>query len=557
MLAKPQLRRLGQMLGDKAANGRGLDSKRTRAARRAQGAYFTPPALVDIVAEEVIGARLRAAEPSWRADGSPELTVLDPAAGDGRFLSAAVRVLSDHAVSRGHDRERAHAAIASRCIIAIERDDEFARKIAMSLPGADIVCAEALASPRAAGIRADIVLGNPPYIRSIHLGESDEQLRQALRGRYQATSHGEWDLYSAFLEHSLEWVKPGGQIGLVVPSRWLTARAAARLRRHLAEQAAVRGLILFGAEQIFAGATTYASVVFLSASRNRTVSIARFERGTWHTGSVPTGELDDKPWRLSVGARRSIVKRLERCTPLGAVARIAKGTGTNADSVYVMSREQAEAIEPELVRLCLRGRDITGYGSADTGTRCLVPYRPEGTLIEPEDMAARYPRALAYLESHRALLDGRERGRFRGPRFYQFGRPQNLALLLSAAPRIAVPDVARDGRALLDRTGALLLDSAYAVVPSRSELLPLVLAVLNSGIVRLWLGETGLPLRGGYLRLKTAYLESLPLPDWTAPAVRQAARLADTPDTSGQAAAIDELLREAYGIGREHWPTLQ
>ena len=42
--------------------------------------------------------------------------------------------------------------------------------------------------------------------------------------------------------------------------------------------------------------------------------------------------------------------------------------------------------------------------------------------------------------------------------------------------------------------------------------LPLLLAVLNSRIVALWLSETGIPLRGNYMRMKTAYLRSLPLP---------------------------------------------
>ena len=40
--------------------------------------------------------------------------------------------------------------------------------------------------------------------------------------------------------------------------------------------------------------------------------------------------------------------------------------------------------------------------------------------------------------------------------------------------------------------------------------LALLLAVFNSRAAGLWLRETGVPLRGGYVRLKTAYLEPLP-----------------------------------------------
>jgi hypothetical protein len=67
----------------------GADGARPRARRREQGAYFTPAPLVDLVVREALAARLARQPPVWREDGAPELLVLDPAAGDGRFLDAA------------------------------------------------------------------------------------------------------------------------------------------------------------------------------------------------------------------------------------------------------------------------------------------------------------------------------------------------------------------------------------------------------------------------------------------------------------------------------------
>src|SRR5690606_6930557 len=162
------------------------------AGRRAQGAYFTPPPLVDLVVREALAARLRRRPVAWRADGSPELVVLDPAAGDGRFLSAAADLLADKAARRGVGRADARGAIARRCLIGIERDPEFAALARARLgPGARVHCAEALLSDLIPPGSADLVIGNPPYVRSIRLGESDEPLRRALRGRYAATSRGE------------------------------------------------------------------------------------------------------------------------------------------------------------------------------------------------------------------------------------------------------------------------------------------------------------------------------------------------------------------------------
>src|SRR5690606_14014480 len=97
--------------------------------------------------------------------------------------------------------------------------------------------------------------------------------------------------------------------------------------------------------------------------------------------------------------------------PLAEVARVAKGAGTNADPVYVFE-ERDPPIEAALLRPCLRGRDVGAYRPARAGVRCLVPYTRAGELIAPELLARRYPRAAAYLDSHRDRLEARERGRF-------------------------------------------------------------------------------------------------------------------------------------------------
>ena len=552
MLSHQELTRLSRALGEERADG--ADAGRSRARRRAAGAYFTPAPLVDVVVGAAIGARLSRDPPAWRPDGTPELLVLDPACGDGRFLAAAADRLAARAAELGFAGAR--QAIVRRCLVGIERDAEFAALARRRLGrGAVVRCAEALLSPASRDLSADVVIGNPPYVRSIRLGLEDEELRRALRGRYAATSHGEWDLYAAFIEQSLEWARPGGEVALVVPSRWLTARFAGLLRGKLAAARAVRGLVLFGAEQIFAGATTYASIAFLSRAPQSEVFVARRAAGgEWQRGEVPAGSLGAAPWRLSVGPRRRLIDRLSAGgPPLGEVARVAKGAGTNADPVYVLDGEAADDLEPELVRLCLRGRDVAAYGAASDGVRCLVPYRRDGSFIEPAELARRFPRAAAYLAGHRALLERRERGRFRGAAFYRFGRPQNMAWLGDPAPKVVVPDVARGGRALLDRRAAMVLDSAYALRPVDPRASPaLLLAVLNSGIVSLWLGETGVPLRGDYLRLKTAYLESLPLPApsrWS----RRAEVLAVAGDAAARTGEIDDLVRRAYGVAEADW----
>lgn len=617
MLVLPTLEQLDRdLLAAAADEVGGADARRDRAGRRRQGAYFTPMPLVELVAKEALRARLAGAEVGFRDDGSAELVVLDPSAGDGRFLCAAADVLAAEAVRRGvadaRDQAAVRAAMIRRCLVGIERDAEFAALARARLPGAAIHCREALLDAPGAATGADVIIGNPPYLRSIHFARADPGLWAALKGRYAATSHGEWDLYAAFVEQAMEWASPAGEIGLVVPSRWLTAGFARGLRDKLARAGAVRALVDFGSRQIFPGATTYASVVFLSRARAQArmlppsvrpsalapasgaaapapadagVAVARHTAAGWRIGHVAAHSLSAAPWRLSVGERRRWLDALSRDAPqLGQIARIVKGAGTNADRVFVL--EQAERagelvrgrssllgemveLEAAACRPCLRGRDVRPWGAVDGRVWCIVPYEPDGALWSPERLAGCYPRAHGYLLRCRDALEARERGRFRGERFYCFGRPQNLAFLADTAAKIVVPDVARGGRALCDTRGALVLDSAYALrlrSPAGGHALglgvdlglghalglPVLLAVLNSPVVGWWLAETGVLLRGGYVRLKTASLGTLPLPV-PSPATERLAARASAAGAADDSAELTELVRQAYALDPAQW----
>jgi hypothetical protein len=509
-----------------------------RARRRAEGAFYTPPALVDAVVDETLAPRL--ARAAW-ADDAPALRVLDPSCGDGRFLLACRARIVAAGVARGRSAAAVERAAVARCLVGVERDPAAAALARAALgPGADVRVAEALTSGVAPAGGFDVVVGNPPWVRSIALKAHDPALWRRLRGAFAATSYREWDLSAAFVEQTLAWLAPGGQAGLVTPSRWLSAAFAAPLRALLAGRRALRKVVDFGAEQLFDGATTYTALVFLGADGSDEVEV----RG----GTIPAARLGAAPWVLAAGTEAARFAALAALgPPLGALARIVKGAGSNADPVFLLEPRAdglwspalaAPAhVEPEAVIPCLRGRDITAYAST-VRRHALLPYDADGRLVP---LTALPPGAAAYLERCRPLLEARERGRFQGARFHAWGRPQNLVLHRERAPKLVVPDAAAAGRAALDQ-GTLLIDTAYALRPRGDAPVGLLLAVLNHRLVATWLRARGVPLRGGYFRMKTAYLESLPVPDPSLPAARRAAACALAGDAAGAAAALDEVI---------------
>ncbi len=539
----------------------GIDETQPRDARRQGGIFFTPAALVEFVSSIVINMSDRE-RPLWR-DGWPRIRILDSSAGDGRFLAEVASQL----VSMGPSelsREVRHSRAQSVCV-AVERNPRLAEHIRVHLPDVQVVCADALieVDDLIELGRFNVIVGNPPYVRSVNLSKNDPDLHQSLRGRFSATSYGEWDLYTAFIERTMDWLTDDGVAGLIVPSRWLTARSATTLRANVVEQRALLAVVDFGAEQLFAQATTYSSVVFLGgkrrAGRNSSVEVARFRGGVLSVGEIDGGSLGSAPWRLAVGQVKKSVAAMRRgrCGPrmtLGELARIAKGTGTNADKVFVLS-EQDPQIESARTRVCIRGRDVVAFGKPANPNRLLYPYCSDAsngsvvTLIEPATLRRESPLAYGYLEANRTVLEARERGRFRGDRFYQYGRPQNLRLWDSDEPILVVPDVASRSRAMRLAKHDVVLDSAYAIVPHQADLVDFLLAILNSSIVTFWLRETGILLRGGYLRMKTAYLRELPIPD---PDLALSMKIAEAAKAVGCGAAssheLEQLVQSAYGV---------
>src|SRR5262245_5308410 len=95
---------------------------------RERGQYFTPPALAAWGGREVLAPLVTAG-----ARARPP-RVLDPAAGDGRFLEAARDVLVAAGVAR---------RAAERSLVGLERDPALAVQARARLPGATIVTCEA------------------------------------------------------------------------------------------------------------------------------------------------------------------------------------------------------------------------------------------------------------------------------------------------------------------------------------------------------------------------------------------------------------------------------
>ena len=226
--------------------------------RRNAGVYYTPPEVAARVVEIAL------------AHGSVRRgRVLDPCAGAGSFLVAAAR-----------------AGFSRVCGIDLDpRALRVARK-ALRLCGVSRPSLRRADSLRFTPAPADLLVSNPPYG---HV--EDPRERSFLARALPALRGGEIDRYAAFLLRSLQLVRPGGTVALLVPDTWMFLARAGALREAVMAQAEVAALVDLG--KVFASAkdTRVQAVVLVRRLRGE-VNAVHMPDGEVNAVHIPDGEVN-------------------------------------------------------------------------------------------------------------------------------------------------------------------------------------------------------------------------------------------------------------------------
>ncbi|MFD4353715.1 Eco57I restriction-modification methylase domain-containing protein [Nocardia sp. NPDC058518] len=212
--------------------------------RKRHGRHYTPPDLARFLARRALRYVPRAAT----------LRVLDPACGDGELLLAVHREIASSAPDvavhlTGYDLDR-------------QAIDETAGRAAAL--GVEIDCRAVdflAASDQLADGSFDLIISNPPYVRTQQLGGATAQLLSkqfGLRGRI--------DLTHPFVAIAPRLLDTGGVLGLLCANRFLTTRAGANLRRILTGELTPVELYDLGDTKLFTAAVLPAITIALRAT---------------------------------------------------------------------------------------------------------------------------------------------------------------------------------------------------------------------------------------------------------------------------------------------------
>ncbi len=381
----------------------------------------------------------------------------------------------------------------------------------------------------------DAVIGNPPYIRIQTLKEFAPTEAEHYKRAYRAAGKGNYDIYVVFAERGLELLNRNGRLGYILPHKFFNAKYGQPVREMISSGKHLSGVVHFGDEQVFTGATTYTALMFLDKTPREEFRFEKVDDLTeWRAtgesteGTVPAASATAGDWNFVVGAGAALFEKLRRMPlKLGNLAHIFVGTQTSADDVFVLDNCSKEGdylvgkskslgrevkVEYACTKPFLRGKQIRRYEPPRTAARLICPYEiseNSSRLISEAEMTHKFPLALSYLEANKAQLEGRERGKFAGDNWHAFGYPKSMTLF--EKPKIIAPDYDDSASYTFD-SESHFYKTGYGVLLEDESLSPLyILGLICSPLLFQYLVSVGTSLRGGYVRFWTQYIEQLPI----------------------------------------------
>ncbi|MBU3878630.1 Eco57I restriction-modification methylase domain-containing protein [Faecalicatena sp. AGMB00832] len=394
------------------------------------------------------------------------------------------------------------------------------------------------------GEKFDVILGNPPYVKTEDIKKLHTRKEQKLYNQYQS-AYRQYDKYFLFMEKALELIKESGYICYIVPNKWIRVESGERLRGLLAEQ--ILEIDDFGSKQLFAERTIYSSIVTIAGEKSERLSchevkdlVSLWTKGRTDAVSIPKQQLNSQPWKpageASVTEPWFITGNQEYYDILEGIKGktesitehidIFNGIQTSAEKIYRIDGKEIVAEDSQYVTFVKNGKEYTAekavlrpyfkpnrlekealssYSNMKllTKTYNIFPYDRQGNLIGIKEMETSYPKVWAYLLEHKEALLPKYLGgkrdvqpRMGAEQWYCYGRRQAITSLNERVKIIVGVNRKKDNPLyLLDHDNMLIATggtAGYAAISSK-EGSPYALEYIQA-----WLGH---PLTDLYLQI--------------------------------------------------------
>lgn len=544
------------------------------------GATFTPPKLANYLSNKLIG---------YYGNLSNKI-VLDPACGDGSLLiSFSEQTDSNIGKLIGFDTNKEYISQTKKNLkeigisnYEIENEDF----LEISNRKNDLFSSNYLSE------YADVIIANPPYVRTQNLGsEKSKQIAKDFNLK------GKVDLYYPFLIGMTNVLKKGGILGVITSNRYLTTKSGADIRKFLLENYDILEVIDLGDSQLFDAAVLPAILIGRKkTSKSQLQSICKFVKlyetqdsaekmadsvdsvydilsnnttGIYRVGEkmfdYATGILTHSTnktdvWKMTNETENQFLDIIYKntCCYVRDKFKVRVGIKSCADNVFLSPNLNGDiSSEQELFRPMISRENIQRW-SCDSSSlmKVLYPHYNMGESRYVYDID-KYPVTKEYLIKHKEQLEGRSYLISAGRKWYEMWVPQNPALW--KFPKIVFPDISVEAQFAYDESGAIVNGNCYWIVAqndTEKDLLLLIQGVANSELMSIYHDICfNNKLYSGRRRYLSQYVEKYPIPnpnsDYSKNIVRIVKKLNAAKNINSCSTLIQKLnenVRLAFGI---------
>jgi adenine-specific DNA-methyltransferase len=513
------------------------------------GATFTPFGLAQYLAKKLIK----------HIETRRKVRVLDPACGDGELLLAMGNILAKHNykfsltgydsndeyLSIAKDRSHIFGAGQSHFVLGdfLEAVDLSENQLSLDFNNSK--------KANSANDFADVIIANPPYVRTQILGaEKAQKLAKKfnLKGRV--------DLYYPFLIAMTESLKKGGILGVITSNRYLSTKGGESIRKYLVENYEVIELIDLGDTKLFNAAVLPAIFIGRKCKAKKSgLSESKFLKiyeelygykgdlepadsvfdvlNKKGSGYFKVGERNYKktegflkydtnsgcPWEMLSEEEAEWAATIDAnaACVLGNLFKVRVGIKTTADKVFISNKWQEfgeDKPEDELLKDLISQENIEPWGTSDkVNLRVLYTHYCENgkkKTINIED----YPKTKRYFLSHEDKLKSRKYVINAGRQWFEIWVPQNPDLWRK--PKLVFPDISVAPRFYFDTDGKIVNGNCYWIVAENDhdiEKLLLIQGIANSKLMTRYHDLVfSNKLYSGRRRYFTQYVERYPIP---------------------------------------------
>ncbi len=537
------------------------------------GIVYTPTEMADFLAGEILSIK------KFDVSDDREISILDPAIGDGELVIALARKMY----------ELSPAAMIK--INGYETDDgkSYAtkEKLRHIFPNALIEIFEGnfLDEAEFIGERYDFIIANPPYVRTQILGSGRAQ---EIANKLQL--NGRIDIYYAFLLYAKLLLKPDGVAGYITSNKFLTIKSGVAVREFMLENYQIHSIVDFGDTKLFSASVLPCIIVFSLGKTEKAegVSFTSIYEDRISTEAkkcdsifdyisedgkiclqdnrifqITHGELaviiGKNPWTISSNENKDWLKSVDEHTWMhfSDIGKIHVGIKTTADNVFIGDNWTGEKANIELLQPLITHRDAGQIISKrSAGWKVLYTHTiidGKRTVFDIDD----YPYAKAYLNEHYDQLSGRTYLQKANRQWYEIWVPQNPASWQDR--KIIFRDISEHPEFWLDDTGAIVNGDCYWIDiddTTRDDIVYLALAVANSGFIEKYYdARFNTKLYSGKRRFMSQYVEQFPLPFYDTPTAKKAVNIVkkiiterNDANTSRYMLELNEMVDELFGV---------